>query len=122
MASTKTTHGNTQCLQASAYLAEILFNFLSGATKEAALIDINSFAQTAAEKTKDFQYLTLDTAPNSGYVLDTLKSALWVFGTTDDFESGMKQVIRLGGDADTLGTVYRQIAGAYYGLENIPWR
>lgn len=120
VASTKTTHGNTECLQSSAYLAEILFYFLSGSTKEAEFIASNYFAQIAEAKIKDRLSFTPDTAPNSGYVFDTLKSALWAFDTTDDFE----QVIQLGGDADTLGAVYGQIAGAYYGLEAIPerWR
>jgi ADP-ribosylglycohydrolase len=26
----------------------------------------------------------------------------------------------LGGDADTVGAIYGQLAGAYYGVENIP--
>jgi len=32
--------------------------------------------------------------------------------------------VNLGDDADTTGAVYGQIAGAYYGFENIPakWR
>jgi len=32
--------------------------------------------------------------------------------------------VNLGDDADTTGAVYGQMAGAYYGIENIPisWR
>ncbi len=36
----------------------------------------------------------------------------------------MRAVIKLGGDTDTNGAIYGQLAGAYYGYEAIPetWR
>lgn len=120
--SSKTTHGNQECLDACAYLSEILYLALDGATKETILAPKSDFTQSIATKIFDFYNLTSKTAPNTGYVIDTLRSALWAFGTTDDFESGMTQVIRLGGDADTIGAVYGQIAGTYYGLDRIPKR
>jgi len=30
------------------------------------------------------------------------------------------KAVNLGGDADTVGAIYGQLAGAYYGLEAIP--
>jgi ADP-ribosyl-[dinitrogen reductase] hydrolase len=39
---------------------------------------------------------------------------------TDDFESGALKAVNLGDDADTVGAVYGQIAGAYYGMSGIP--
>lgn len=60
----------------------------------------------------------------SGYVVKTLEAALWAFYHTDDFESGALKAVNLGDDADTVGAVYGQIAGAYYGIAGIPqkWR
>ena len=120
--SSKTTHGSQECLDACAYLSEILYWALGGETKETILAPKSDPAQSITTKVSDFYNLTPNNAPNTGYVVDTLKSALWAFEATDDFESGMKKVIRLGGDADTIGAVYGQVAGAYYGLDRIPKR
>ena len=59
---------------------------------------------------------------NSGWVVSTLQAALWAFETTETFEDGMIAAVNLGGDADSIGAVYGQIAGAFYGFEAIPER
>ncbi len=60
----------------------------------------------------------------TGYVVQSLEAALWAFASTPDFRSGALAAGNLGDDADTTGAVYGQLAGAYYGEENIPqhWR
>lgn len=55
-----------------------------------------------------------------GYVVDALAIALWGFRNFSSFEDGMRAVIKLGGDTDTNGAIYGQLAGAYYGYEAIP--
>ena len=57
---------------------------------------------------------------NSGWSVTTLQAALWAFNITTDYKSGLIQAVNLGGDADTIGAVYGQIAGAYYGVSAIP--
>jgi ADP-ribosylglycohydrolase len=59
-----------------------------------------------------------------GYVVDTLEAALWAFHRSEDFASGALMAVNLGGDADTTGAVYGQLAGGYYGLPLIKaeWR
>ncbi|MBU1747118.1 MAG: ADP-ribosylglycohydrolase family protein, partial [Chloroflexi bacterium] len=54
----------------------------------------------------------------------TLESAAWGLLTTDSFEEAVVQVVNLGNDADTAGTVVGALAGAAYGLAGIParWR
>jgi ADP-ribosyl-[dinitrogen reductase] hydrolase len=54
-----------------------------------------------------------------GYVVDTLEAALWAFNETQCFEEGALLAVNLGDDADTVGAVYGQLAGAYYGLADI---
>ncbi len=58
----------------------------------------------------------------SGFVLDTLKCALWCFLNTNSLESAIVEAVNLGGDADTVGAVCGSLAGAYYGKEAIPQR
>lgn len=60
--------------------------------------------------------------PNSGWSVTSLQAALWAFNTTTNFEEGLIAAVNLGGDSDTIGAIYGQIAGAYYGFEAIPER
>lgn len=59
---------------------------------------------------------------NSGLAGATLNSALWAFHSTNTFEEGLIAAVNLGGDSDSIGAVYGQIAGAYYGYNQIPDR
>lgn len=59
---------------------------------------------------------------NSGWAVSTLDAALWAFHSTQTFEEGMIAAVNLGGDSDSIGAVYGQIAGAYYGYDAIPER
>lgn len=67
-------------------------------------------------------YKTREEVNNSGWSVSTLDAALWAFHTTKSFEDGMIAAVNLGGDADSIGAVYGQIAGAYYGIDAIPKR
>jgi hypothetical protein len=59
-----------------------------------------------------------------GTAVKTLEAALWAFGKSRSFEEGCLLAVNLGDDSDTVGAVYGQLAGAYYGVESIPnmWR
>lgn len=65
-----------------------------------------------------------DEIKSSGYVVDTLEAALWAVGGTNSFEEAVLKAVNLGGDADTVGAVAGQIAGAIWGYQTIPpsWR
>ena len=67
----------------------------------------------------------------SGFVGDTLDAALWCFnrsayqtppGVLDRtaFSCVVRKAVSLGGDTDTVGAVAGQLAGAAWGIENIP--
>ena len=57
---------------------------------------------------------------SSGFVLDTLEAALWCVGTTSSFEEALILAVHIGDDADTVGAVTGQLAGAFYGATAIP--
>ena len=61
---------------------------------------------------------------SSGYVVDTFRAALWSVIKTSSFRDAVLLAVNLGDDADTVGAVTGQIAGALYGLNAIPvdWR
>ena len=56
----------------------------------------------------------------TGYVVESLEAALWAFDRSDSFGEGALLAVNLGDDADTTGAIYGQIAGAFYGAEQIP--
>ena len=67
-------------------------------------------------------YKTREEVNNSGWAVSTLDAALWAFNTTESFEEGLIVAVNLGGDSDSIGAVFGQIAGAYYGFDSIPER
>lgn len=53
-----------------------------------------------------------------------LEAARWVFHKSTDFREGAPRAVNLGGDEDTIGAIYGQIASAYCRSDAIPveWR
>jgi ADP-ribosyl-[dinitrogen reductase] hydrolase len=57
---------------------------------------------------------------STGHAPATLDAACWSVATTSDFRSAVLKAANLGDDADTVGAVTGQLAGALYGLSGIP--
>ena len=57
-----------------------------------------------------------------GYVVHTLEAAVWSVYQTTSFAEALILAFNLGHDADTVGAVTGQIAGALYGVQSIPKR
>ena len=57
---------------------------------------------------------------SSGYVIDSLESALWSFLTTNNYEESIFKAINLGGDTDTIAALTGGLSGIFYGLNSIP--
>ncbi|MEP7384749.1 MAG: ADP-ribosylglycohydrolase family protein, partial [Gemmatimonadota bacterium] len=132
--SSRTTHGAPAAVDACRYFAGLLLGALADVTKESLLSP--SYSPVPGLWSREPLHSAVATVANGsfhqksppaikggqGYVIDTLEAALWAFATTDDFESGALAAVNLGGDADTTGAVYGQIAGAYYAVAAIPSR
>ncbi len=56
----------------------------------------------------------------SGYVIERLNAALWVFWNSSSFREGALMAVNLGDGADTTGAIFGQLAGAHYGTDRIP--
>jgi ADP-ribosylglycohydrolase len=55
-----------------------------------------------------------------GYIVSALEAALWAFwSNTNSFKDGALAAVNLGDDADTTAAIYGQLAGAYYGYQNL---
>ena len=53
-------------------------------------------------------------------MISSLEAALWAFAKADTFAEGMLLAVNLGQDADTVGAIFGQLAGAFWGLPAIP--
>jgi ADP-ribosyl-[dinitrogen reductase] hydrolase len=58
----------------------------------------------------------------SGYIVDTVQTVCEAFFATDNFEDCLVRAVNRGGDADTIGALAGQLAGACYGVRAIPSR
>jgi ADP-ribosyl-[dinitrogen reductase] hydrolase len=134
--SSRTTHGARAAVDACRYFAGLLVGALRGERREVLLAPMYSPVPELWEK-EPLHPDIADIAAGSfktekappqlhaaGYVGNTLRLALWAFFHATDFRNGALRAVNIGGDADTTGAVYGQIAGAYFGLNDIPeqWR
>ena len=69
---------------------------------------------------KDFAKLPDEEIKSSGYVVDTLESAIWCLLNTDDYKDCVLQAVNLGNDTDTVAAVAGGLAGMFYGVDAIP--
>ena len=133
--SSRTTHGTREAVDACRYFAGLLVGAFWGVDKKTLLSPHYSPVEGLWERNPlsekialiadgSFKHGDPPEIRGSGYVVDTLESALWAFHRTDDFREGALKVANLGEDADTTAAIYGQIAGAHYGVESIPaeWR
>jgi ADP-ribosyl-[dinitrogen reductase] hydrolase len=58
----------------------------------------------------------------TGYVVDTFQTVCHYFFRGRNFEECLVRTVNQGGDADTTGAIIGGLAGAYYGMEDIPRR
>ena len=130
-ASSRTTHGNINTIDACRYFAGLIIGALAGATKAELLTPFyapipdlwsqNPLTEEIAEIAGgSFCKKALHEIRGTGHVVRSLEAALWAFSLSTDFKDGALLAVNLGDDADTTGAIYGQLAGAYYGLSSIP--
>ncbi len=118
-----TTHGASAAVEACGLLAEVLLDAIWTGDKTTALRSratrCPELADVASGKFKRKGRARISSAGN---VTDTLRAALWAVHRGEDFEHALTLAVNLGGDADTIGAVAGQIAGALWGKSGIPQR
>jgi len=129
--SSRTTHGAAAAVDACRYFAGLLLGALDGRTKEELLSAEFSPLPGLWEREPlvpeirevargSFMEKEPPEIVGSGYVVRSLEAVLWAFHHADDFASGALLAVNLGDDADTTGSIYGQLAGAFYGESGIP--
>lgn len=131
--SSKTTHGAIQAVDACRYYAGLIIGALLGHSKDQLLKPFYSpqdghwdyfpvCQEVEAVVRGSYKQKNRNDIRSTGYVIDSMEAALWAFFNTEDFESGLIKAVNLGGDSDTVGAIYGQLAGAFYGESQIPFR
>ncbi len=131
----RTTHGAPEPVDACRYFAGLVVGALEGRAKDELLSSLFSpvpgLWQRASLSPRigeiaagSFKVKQPPEVRGTGYVVNALEAALWAFWHTDEFEAGALAAVNLGDDADTTGAIYGQLAGAFYGIDAIPysWR
>jgi ADP-ribosyl-[dinitrogen reductase] hydrolase len=119
-----TTHGAAECLDACAFVAMLLVEAINGEGKEAVLRArtwAGSPAVTALAS-GSWRGRAREEIRSTGYVIDTLEAALWAVGRSSTPEEALITAVNLAGDADSVGAVTGQLAGALWGASAIPPR
>lgn len=123
--SARTTHAAEECLQANRIFSRMLWMALKGKEKTDILLSCGRDANQVLPGLRsvvagEYRDKAEEEINSTGYVTHTLEAALWCFWKTDNFEEAVLNAVNLGGDADTVGAVCGQLAGAFYGCQAIP--
>ena len=123
--SSQTTHKSELAVDSCIYYSQLIAGAIEGISKEELLsadfIDSSNLRKEIKDIANGSFKVDKKYKP-TGYVLDTLETALMAIYRFNSFEEGLLHVISLGYDSDTVGAVYGQLAGALYGYEAIPKR
>jgi ADP-ribosylglycohydrolase len=107
--SSKVTHAPLLCINSCEELGLYIHRALNGESKDEIFKDSKI----------DFKK-TYDEISGKGLAILCLEAAMWCFYHSSSFEEGVRLAVNLGDDTDTTAAVFGQIAGSYYGVENIP--
>ncbi|WP_444885325.1 ADP-ribosylglycohydrolase family protein [Microbulbifer sp. PSTR4-B] len=121
--SSRTTHGSDECIESCRLLCNLILSIFIGINKNELLASIEQTPTTEKVKTiASGQFLDqhYEELTGSGYVIESLISALWCFFNTNSFREAILLAANIGNDADTTAAICGQIAGAYYGVSGIP--
>ncbi len=119
------THPHPDCQVGSAFVNATIYALLQGMAPDKAVawaLDAAAVPEPLRSVIDAAPHRQRDVLENSGWVRHTIESAVWGLLGTASFEEAVVQVVNLGRDADTAGAVVGALAGAAYGLSNVPAR
>lgn len=117
-----TTHGADEAVDACDALATVLASLIAGKPLRVVLAGSHGAYCSGVQTVMNGSYRgkARSAIRSSGYVVHTLEAALWCVSETTTFRDAVLLAVNLGEDADTVGAVTGQIAGAAYGASSIP--
>jgi ADP-ribosylglycohydrolase len=121
--SSRLTHAPQSCIDAcialSLFIHRALHNFRKADILSYQKDQLNIGREIEEILLGSYKTKTRNEISAKGMASTCLEAALWAFYHTDNFNEGVLLAVNLGEDSDTTGAVYGQLAGAFYGVENI---
>jgi ADP-ribosyl-[dinitrogen reductase] hydrolase len=119
------THADPRCTYGCILLNDIIASYLTGET-----VSLESvFSRLHPESPEELQeaiYELREIEPESlstsGYVIDTLQTALYDAVTAVSAEAAICRAVNRGGDTDTIGAITGALVGARFGMQTLPDR
>ncbi|MEG8234878.1 ADP-ribosylglycohydrolase family protein [Pseudomonas orientalis] len=121
--SSRTTHAAQEAIECCLVLAEAMSRALSGVSKNEVLrLKDSAFSAPKVMAIARGEYRDKARADikGSGYAVASLEAAFWCFEHTTSFAEAVLAAANLGDDADTTAAIVGQLAGAHYGVHDIP--
>lgn len=123
--SSRTTHGAPEAVECCKLFAFLIGRCLADVPK-LALLDAACLSlkepKVANLARKCYAAKSKQDVLGTGYAVASLEAALWCFDSTATFEAAVLAAANLGDDADTTAAIVGQLAGAFYGVGDIPNR
>lgn len=119
------THPHPECVAGCLFINDLLREIVLGSEPVEAIMKVCaeiSIPPGLLEVIEKAPKRKREELSNSGWVRHTLESVIWGLMDTCSFEDALVEVVNLGHDADTAGSVIGALAGALYGVEDIPER
>ena len=125
--SSYTTHGSKLAGDTCKLLTHMIILAINGADKKQLLssqvleglnVDRSLIKLIKLRKYNNHQ---LDDCSGTNNVYDSFMVALKCFAETDNFRDGVLMAVNNSIDCDTVASIYGALAGAHYGIEQIPW-
>ena len=113
-----TTHNNPLSDAGTETVLEMVVAAIKGGEKT----ELKQLAGQLVERHGEYRFDKRRVENPSGYIVETLQAVFQAFFEHDGFEQTLIDVVNRGGDADTTGAIAGMIAGAHYGLAQIPAR
>jgi len=118
------THAHRQSTDSCVAYGEMVNALLEGADSSAAIaaaqgLDLHPKVQEALEVDPS---LPVESLCTSGYVIESLRCAVWAIQQDDTFEELLVALVNRGDDADTTGAIAGGLLGVLQGVEVIPSR
>lgn len=116
-----TTHGAAEAVDACEAMAMVLAALIRGEPLSDVLSASYGPLCPGVQEVMDGSYRgrARSAIQSSGYVIHTLEASLWAVSETRTFKDAVLLAVNLGDDADTVGALTGQIAGAAYGVSRV---
>lgn len=96
----------------------ICFNGIEGFREDLSQI----YSGIAVDECSSILNINPDEISENGYVVNSLKVAIYSIVNTNNYEDAVKMAVRFGYDTDTNAAIVGSLAGVLYGYESIPER